>query len=634
MRTISSELLAELRDTSRKARAAILTMTTISGSGHPGGSMSSIDILLALYQTIHHDPKQPMLPNRDRVVVSNGHISPAVYSCLAINGYFNLENAISQFRKAGSIFEGHIEREVPGVEWSSGNLGQGLSAGVGMALASRVKGIDSQVYVLMGDGEQQKGQISEARRLAIKYKLSNLCAIIDYNKLQISGAISDVMPQNIAGEWEASGWKSIEIDGHDYSAIIHALDEAKAADVPTVILAETVMGKGVPFMENLAKFHGSTLNDEQLAEALNILQEPNNISRYRKLREQFKPDSVHAETDVFAFQPDLKPGLPILYESETDNRSAWGTAIADIASININSQTPIVILDCDLASSVKTSEFAGIAPQRFFQTGIMEHNTAVAAGAISTCGIQTFWADFGMFGLGEVYNMQRLNDINHAHLKVVLTHVGLDVGEDGKTHQSIDYIGLTRNLFNFRLICPADPNQTDRIIRWVATKPGNYIITMGRSKLPILKSEDGKIIYKLDYNFEYGMADVLRIGNQGTVFVCGTPASRTMKAVDMLRDEGIYMQLVYISCPLEIPTLLLEEASNNGMIFSVEDHNVRSGLGSIVADRLMEENLDARLVKMGVDSYPQSGTSDELYRTYKLDANSIAARIKRALANN
>jgi len=634
MQTITTDMVATLRDTSIQARAAILTMTTLSGSGHPGGSMSSIDILLSLYSVIRHDPKNPAWADRDRVVVSNGHISPAVYTCLAMNNYFDLDDAISQFRKAGSIFEGHIERDVPGVEWSSGNLGQGLSAGVGMALAARIRKQESRVFVMMGDGEQQKGQISEARRMAVKYQLSNLCAIIDLNGLQISGAIKDVMPQNIAAEWEASGWKVIHIDGHDHFAILEAIEQARGMEVPAVIIANTVMGKGVSFMENQAKYHGSTLTDEQLANALTELNMPNELARYRKLREQFKPNPSPTESNFFSFKPDIKPSLPTLYEAETDNRSAWGNAVADLARQNANAQTPIVVLDCDLASSVKTADFAKAVPERFFQAGIMEHNTAVVAGALSTCGMQVFWADFGMFGLGEVYNMQRLNDINHTHLKVVLTHVGLDVGEDGKTHQSIDYIGLTRNLFNFRLICPADPNQTDRVIRWVATRPGNYIIAMGRSKLPLLRSEDGVLIYKKDYNFDYGIADILRIGNQGTVFVTGTPVARAVKAVDMLRDEGIYLQLVYLSCPLEIPTPVLETAALNGTIFTVEDHNVHSGLGSVIADRLLEEGLETKLSKMGVDRYPLSGTSDDLYKLFKLDANSIAARIKRDLSGS
>lgn len=614
----------------RIARAAIVSMTTLSASGHPGGSMSSIDILLSLYQRCKLSPQNPGMPDRDRIVVSNGHISPAVYSALAINGFFELDDAISYFRLAGSMFEGHIERDVPGVEWSSGNLGQGLSAAAGMALASKINSIPYRVYTLMGDGEQQKGQICEARKFAVKYKLANLCAIIDYNQLQISGSIHDVMPQNIRMNWEADGWHVLEINGHDIEQIMSALDAVEHANVPTMILAHTVMGKGVSFMENQAKYHGSTLSEDQLAEALKELEIPNRMKEYKKFRDTFRTKTPEHKTQ-FALDCTLHSGQPQVYDKDTDNRSAWGNAIADLAGINKDNPVPIAVLDCDLAGSVKTADFAGVMPERFIQCGIMEHNTAVVAGALSTCGIQTFWADFGMFGLAEVYNMQRLNDINQTNLKVVLTHVGLDVGEDGKTHQSIDYIGLTRNLYDFRLICPADPNHTDRIIRWLINKPGNYVITMGRSKLPILRTEDGSLMYPMDHKFEYGKADVLRLGNMGTVFVTGTPVAKALKAVDTLRDEGVYLQLVYVSCPLEMPTDVLEMACRSGIIFSVEDHNVHTGLGTVIADRMVQEGLSAKLIKMGVKQYPASGNSEALYRMASLDAVSITETIRTAL---
>ncbi len=620
-----------MQEQSAQARAAILSMTSLAASGHPGGSMSSIDLLLALYSVIRHDPANPFMEDRDRIVVSNGHISPAVYAALCLMGYHDLESAISQFRLLGSVYEGHIERELAGVEWSSGNLGQGLSAAAGMALASRIKQIPYRVWTLMGDGEQQKGQISEARRFAVKYGLNNLAAIVDYNRLQISGNISDVLPQNIRSNWESDGWKVLEIDGHDYQAIFSALASVQESDLPTMILAHTVMGKGVPFMENQAKYHGSTLSAEQLDEALKVLDQPNQMEKYRLLRESFKAPETEPDHRVFKLKCTLKPSQPIVYDKSTDNRSAWGSAIADLAKINLDNPTPIVVLDCDLQSSVKTGDFAKVTPDRFIQSGIMEHNTAVVSGALSTCGIQTFWADFGMFGLDEVYNMQRLNDINHTNLKVVLTHVGLDVGEDGKTHQCIDYIGLLRNLYDFRLICPADPNQTDRIFRWLINKPGNYVVTMGRSKLPILQDEDDQLFYDLGYDFEYGAADILRKGNKATMFVTGTPAGNALDAVDKLREQGIFLQLVYVSSPLCLDSKLIRQAAHTGLIFSVEDHNVHSGLGSIIADNLIAAGLSARLVKIGVEAYAGSGTSKDLYKAAGLDAASIEDCVLREL---
>ena len=631
MATILTKSAEELSVLAAHARAAILSMTTLAGSGHPGGSMSSIDLLLSLYSHINHNPANPFLPDRDRVVVSNGHISPGVYSALALNGYFSLDEAISQFRLLGSIFEGHIERDVPGVEWSSGNLGQGLSAGAGMALGSRIKNQPYRVYVLMGDGEQQKGQIAEARRFAVKFGLNNLTALVDWNRLQISGNIEQVMPQDIRANWESDGWQVIEIDGHDYPQILTALEQAKKADKPVMILARTAMGKGVSFMENQAKYHGSALNPEQLLHALKELGQPDRMEYFKKLRSEFKPAEREDSDSRFSFKCNLQPGAPIQYSQDTDNRSAWGAAIADLAETNLDNPTPIVVVDCDLQASVKTGEFEKIAPHRFIQAGIMEHNAAVLSGALSTCGIQTFWSDFGMFGLDEVYNMHRLNDINRTNLKVALTHVGLDVGEDGKTHQCIDYIGLLRNLYGFKLICPADPNQTDRIVRWMIDKSGNYLLAMGRSKLPILRDEEGKPFYSLDYVYDYGKADILRVGNDGSVFVTGTPVGKTLKAVDSLREEGIYLQLVYIASPLCLDRDVLETAAKTGVIFSVEDHNANSGLGSAIADELVKEQFCARLFKIGVSSYGGSGTSESLYKWAGLSSQAIRDKITKHL---
>jgi transketolase len=628
MKTLTDKEILTIQRQAVQARINILHMTTLAGSGHPGGSMSSIDLLLTLYHMIKQDCRNPLLPDRDRVVVSNGHISPGVYSALGTMGYFDMEDAISEFRLAGSIFEGHIERFVPGVEWTTGNLGQGLSAACGFALAGKINQLDYHTFILMGDGEQQKGQITEARRFAMKYKLNNMTAIVDYNQMQIGGSIHDVMPQNIKANWESDGWLVLEIEGHDIMQIQSALLKAVSLDKPCMILAHTIMGKGVSFMENQAKYHGSALKEDQLAAAVKELDGKLEFEHYKSLRNKKKTNGKTPAAKLPVLKPDFTLGSLMVYTADTDNRSAWGKAIADLALINADSKTPIVVFDCDLQGSVKTNDFEKVNPKRFIQGGIMEHNTAVAAGAMSTCGIQTWWADFGMFGIDEVYNQQRLNDINHTNLKVVTTHVGMDVGEDGRTHQCIDYIGLARNLFHFRLLCPADPNQTDRIVRRVANEAGNYLITMGRSVIPVLKKETGEVFYGTDYVFEYGKADLIRNGDGVALIVTGTPIARAMKAVDRLREEGIFVQLWYVSSPLEIDETMLEQAVKTGNVITLEDHNVNSGMGTIIADKLVEMQMCCPLIKLGVKDYPVSGTSDDVYRWAGLNSDSLVALIK------
>jgi len=267
--SLDAKTIAELEERARLARGAILTMTTLAGSGHPGGSMSSLEIYLVLWAFASVDPRDPGRPDRDRIVVSHGHTSPGVYAVLGQEGFFDLDDAIAHFRQAGSPFEGHVERSVPGVEWGTGNLGQGLSAGVGFALASRITGLGWRTFVAMSDGEQHKGQVAEARRLAAKEGLADITAVVDLNGIQISGRTADVMPVDVAKDFAADGWGVIEVDGHDLAAVYEAVAAAVAErDRPVAVIAHTVIGKGVSFMEGDAGWHGKAPSAEETKTAL------------------------------------------------------------------------------------------------------------------------------------------------------------------------------------------------------------------------------------------------------------------------------------------------------------------------------------------------------------------------------
>lgn len=625
---LSIKQLKEIQIQVNEARGSIIKMTSLAKSGHPGGSMSTIDFMLTLYNMINIDPKNPKMETRDRVVISHGHTSPAAYSTLAACGFFNIDDAISQFRLAGSIFEGHIEPDVPGIEWASGNLGQGLSAGCGFALATKLKKIDNHTFVLMGDGEQQKGQLSEARRFAVKYNL-NITAFIDYNQLQISGNINNVMPQNIMENYLSDGWDVIEIDGHDLIEIRDAILDAVQNENPTVIIGHTIMGKGVSFMENKEKYHGSPLSEEQLEEALNELGLDNDLDKYKKLRNEFKTLDSTKKEESSNKNFDINVGEPIIYKDKTDNRSAWGNAIADIASKNKNA--PIVVFDCDLQGSVKTKEFESALPENFIQGGIMEHNTAVVAAAVSKEGLQVFFPDFGVFGVDETFNQHRLSDINKTNLKIITTHVGLDVGEDGKTHQCIDYFGVMKNLYNFKTIIPADPNQTDRVIRYISGKYGNFLIPMGRSKLELIKNENDNIYFGTDYNFEYGKADLLRNGKTAALFVMGTLTGKALIIADKLKELGISLQVWNVSCPNDLDENALKQAAKTGTVFTYEDHNVNTGIGNSIADKMMQIGLQCKFIKFGVEDYALSGNSEDVFKHCRLDVESIVKRIQEAL---
>lgn len=267
----SPRTVPQLQQLAKQIRRDILTMISEAGSGHPGGSLSACDFTVALYfGVLRHDPANPAWEDRDYVFFSKGHIAPLQYACLARAGYFPVDH-LWTLRRLGSILQGHPNmHETPGVEVSSGSLGQGLSVASGACLGLRKRGLPNRVYCILGDGELQEGQVWEAAMAAAHFKLDNLCAIVDYNGLQIDGPVSEVMGLSpLAEKWRAFGWNVIEIDGHDMEAILAAYAKASASKGrPAVIVARTVKGKGVSFMENDADWHGKAPNREQLEAAL------------------------------------------------------------------------------------------------------------------------------------------------------------------------------------------------------------------------------------------------------------------------------------------------------------------------------------------------------------------------------
>ncbi len=622
--SLSAEIVRELERFCLTARGNILHMTSLAGSGHPGGSMSSLEILALLYSQAAVDPKNPCGKGRDRIVVSHGHVSPAVYTVLGGLGFFSIDDAVTGFRQAGSCYEGHVERHLPGIELTSGNLGQGLSAATGMAVADRSLGLGNHVWVVTGDGENQKGQISEARRFASKYRLDNLTCIVDCNRLQISGATSDIMPVDHEAEFRSSGWEVSRVDGHDLCALYEALRPA-GQRVPRLVIADTVMGRGVSFMENDPEFHGRALSAEELGAALSELGLPDRLDELKAARAAGAPRrAAHCEPSyhVLAFQ-----GRPVTYPAghRGDNRSAWGAALLDLAKANISD--PPLVFDCDLAGSVKTSAFRKEFPSCHFQSGIMEHHTATAAGGASLSDRVVFWADFGVFAMDETFNQHRLNDINHTNLKVVATHCGLDVGPDGKTHHCIKYVGLMRALRNYQTIVPADPNQTDRVVRHAAMNPGNFFIAMGRSNQPVITGDDGKPFFGDSYRFVFGRPDTLREGTDVAILAMGCMCHKALTVRDILAKSGVSARVIAVSAPNAMADSFVRGLSNFRLIVTYEDHDADTGMGAALALSLSEFAAKPPLARFGVREYGMSGEPEDLYRMQGLLPDQVAEGI-------
>ncbi len=271
---LTHQQIRELEETACHLRVEVLKMLHSSQSGHTGGSLSAMDVMAVLFfQRMRHNPSQPAWEDRDRFVLSKGHAAPALYACLAGSGYFPRDD-LKTLRRLGSHLQGHPDmRKTPGVEVCTGSLGQGISQAVGLALAARLNSRDSRVYTLLGDGEMQEGQVWEAVMSAAHYKLGSLCAIVDQNGLQIDGAVENVMNVGPLGpKFLAFNWHVLEVDGHDIGAISRAFDEAEAeTERPTAIIARTVKGKGVPFFEHKASYHGVAPSDDELELALQAL---------------------------------------------------------------------------------------------------------------------------------------------------------------------------------------------------------------------------------------------------------------------------------------------------------------------------------------------------------------------------
>jgi transketolase len=268
--------LAQLQAIARAIRRHIVEMTGAAKSGHPGGSLSAVEVLVTLFfDCMNHDPANPAWPGRDRFILSKGHAAPVLYAVMAECGYRDTPLAeLNTLRRLGSVYQGHPDRRfIPALEASTGSLGQGLSVALGMGLAARLDGRPWRTYVVLGDGEIQEGQIWEAAMFGAFHKVDNVVAIVDYNKIQLDGFVKDIMElEPLAGKWRSFGWHAIELDGHDIPALQQAFAEAAATKgKPTVLVAHTIKGKGVSFMENNPKFHGVAPTPAEVEQALKEL---------------------------------------------------------------------------------------------------------------------------------------------------------------------------------------------------------------------------------------------------------------------------------------------------------------------------------------------------------------------------
>ncbi|PIZ74771.1 transketolase [Candidatus Peregrinibacteria bacterium CG_4_10_14_0_2_um_filter_43_11] len=610
--SLTQEHLDFLAVLSKRCRNSIVAMTANAQSGHPGGSCSVIDYLSLLYAFI-------VSQTGEDVVVSNGHVSPAVYSVLAEMGYIPRDEVIQGFRKMGSIYEGHITRHVPGITYGTGPLGVGVSVSSAFAMAEKMQKTDRHVFGLVGDGECDEGQVYEMMHFANKYKLNNHTLFVDYNAVQLTASLKEVMPIDLPKVFESAHWNIIECDGHNYQTLWEALGKSHTSDRPTVIIAHTIMGKGVSFMEpdgeaHKSTWHGIPPKPEQatavLAGELKLSDDEESLLTAFRTQVKWHPQKP-VFTEPLSLMKDIKAGTPRILEAGTkaDCRSAYGNALRDLAELNPN----VIALTADLAGSVKTDILKKEFPERHIDVGIAEQHMVSCSGGLSLKGFIPFCSTFGAFLTSRPKDQARVNDINQTNVKMVATHCGLSVGQDGPTHQAIDDMGSFLGFFNTFVLEPADANHTDHIIRYIASHYGNFYVRMGRHKFPVILKEDGTPFYDASYQFEYGVADHLRSGEQVTVVASGSMVTIATEVVEQLKNKAS-VDLFVVSSLKQIDTdSLLPSLQKTGKLITIEDHNPYSGLASQINSMIAQEGLSLVINNLAVREYQLSGESDELY---------------------
>lgn len=617
--TLDPEAAAWLEKLARYCRRDVVELIDRTGSGHIGGSFSCMEMLAVLYGCSTLAPNNALFFDRDKIIVSNAHISAAVYAVLANLGFLSREQVFAEYRRVPGLVEGHPGRNVPGVDWGSGALGQGLSVACGMALAARLRGDDSAVFVLMGDGEQQEGQITEAAEFAAHHKLANIVALVDCNGLQCNGGTGEILGQDLRMKYEAAGWHVVDADGHDVAGLYAAVRSCLGLPRPGVVLARTVMGKGLPFIENNCAYHGGLLTAEQTEQARALL----TLDNWQPTP---KPDVPARDRTAQQCKPASIPVYPA--GQSVACRSVIGPVLSACARASGEPARPVV-LDCDVGGSTGSIAYGKDFPDRFIQCGIQEANAASVAGAVAASGLPAVFASFAVFSLDQPYSQLRMNRLNHVNEKIIATHCGLDVGEDGKTHQCIDYIAQAVNLLDAELLIPADANQAAAMLAYLLASPRPGIFATGRSKKPIIADGDGRALFGDGYRFEYGKADWLRPPGAATVVTCGNMVEYALEATDELARHGTPVGVLNLCCPKALDREALRVAAECGAVVTYEDHYHCTGLASLVAQHYMKEGVSCRFETLGVKRPGGSAGAMLLYEMQGLDPASLAGVLKR-----
>lgn len=617
VRMTEDTLVTALQNKATRLRIESVRSTSEAGSGHPSSCLSAADIVTVLFFSVmRYDPKNPQNPNNDRFILSKGHAAPLLYAAWAEAGLFDKKELL-RLRTLDSDLEGHPTPRLNFVDVATGSLGQGLSAGVGMALNAHLDHAPYRTYVLLGDGESVEGSVWEAVEIARHYALDNLCAIVDVNRF---GQSDPTMLQHdmeaYRSRWAGFGWHAIVVDGHDIPALLAAFDEAAfTRGKPTVILAKTLKGKGVSLLEDQPDWHGKPLKKgEPTQKALD------------ELTRQLKQTA--AEPEIRRPEPwrpplrEAKPMPPPAYQSADSvaTREAFGSALVALGEAN-----PLVVaLDGDVKNSTFTEKFAKRFPDRFFESFIAEQNMIGAAVGLAARGKIPFAATFACF-LTRAYDFIRMAAISQSNIKLMGSHAGVSIGEDGPSQMGLEDLAMMGAEPGVVVLYPADAVSTHRLVEAAAAHQGMVYIRTGRPKSPIL--------YGNDETFVIGGSKVLRQSQSDrlTIVAAGVTLFEALKAYDQLKEAGIQVRVIdlYSIVPIDRTTLLESARATQGRILTVEDHYAHGGLGDAVLSAVGADGI--RVHKLAVREIPHSGKPDELLDRYGISARAIVEAAKQII---
>lgn len=614
-----SKKIKELQDIANILREDVLEMTSAAGSGHPTSCLSCAEIISCLFfNEMKYDIGNSNNLDNDEFILSKGHAAPILYSALSRAGA--IKDDLFGLRKLGSNLEGHPVPTTspgsrsPGFSWAkaaTGSLGQGLGVGTGAAIAAKLQGREFRTYVLMGDSETAEGSVWEAFQLTSYYKLNNLCAIIDVNRLGQRG--ETMLGWNVS-EYEkriqSSGWETKVIDGHNVKKILKALKKARKSEKPFAIIAKTVKGKGVSFLENKEGWHGKTLSREELGKALKEIKNTQmpqiNIIKPNEIKFEFKKGEI-AETNY-------------VLEEEISTREAYGKALGKLCMTS----NRVIAVDAEVSNSTFSEEVKKVKENQFIEAFIAEQNMVGICLGLSKKGFKVYGSTFAAF-LSRAHDQIRMSALSSGDFTLCGSHCGVSIGEDGASQMGLEDIGMFRSLPNSIVFYPSDAVSTEKIVNLYSELKGIKYIRTTRGKT--------KVIYKNEEKFEVGDFKVLKEGRKDKVVLIGSGITlhECLKAYDKLKKNKIESAVIDLYCikPFNSEKFIYFVKKHGKKIVISEDHYKEGGIGEMISSVLINSN--SRTIILSVNEIPHSGDGKKLLEKYGINAMAIVKAVKKLI---